>query len=259
MKATAKLWGNGAAWSGMAVVGQHTPGSVAGAPQHLDGPGPRGSRPSWVDASDRLVPPARADAGLGDGAELCGTVFPRRGRRASSPLPPRRRWWGVVMPVTNVGPMRFSVCLSCRCCSFLGVGYAGGFPQGSAVTGVLVAGGWWYRFTGPHKPGAPPTEGAPGNTGVSPEAIRPLQGQCRASRSRRRLPPRTRRPAAEKIRSRRRLGSQRRAGWSAKASIWAQAVRSAASVTSSSQTWLAAALCRGRLRRPMSLAQRMRS
>jgi hypothetical protein len=72
------------------------------------------------------------------------------------------------------------------------------------------------------------------------------------SRSRRRLPPLTRRPAVEKTLSRRRLGSQRRAGWSCRARSWVQAVRSWARATSSSQSWFWAVPWSGRLRSPVS-------
>ena len=83
-----------------------------------------------------------------------------------------------------------------------------------------------------------------------------VQGQRSASRSRRRRPPRTSRPATAKIRSRSRLGSQRRAG-PARASICVQASRSQASATISHQSWFCANPFSGRLRRPVSLAQRI--
>lgn len=54
------------------------------------------------------------------------------------------------------------------------------------------------------------------------------------------------------------LGSQRRAG-TVSASIGIQASRSSASWTISSQSWLLEVWCRGRLRRPVSRAARMRS
>ena len=82
----------------------------------------------------------------------------------------------------------------------------------------------------------------------------------RAARRRRSLrPPRTRRPATEKRRSRRRLGSQRRAGGRAGRASAVQAVSSQARATISHQIWFWAKPCSGRLRRPVSLAQRMRS
>ncbi len=67
------------------------------------------------------------------------------------------------------------------------------------------------------------------------------------------------RPAMFSSRRRRRLGSRVRAGVPVSARCWVQARRSPASATISSQSWLAAKPCRGRLRSPVSLAQRIRS
>jgi hypothetical protein len=63
----------------------------------------------------------------------------------------------------------------------------------------------------------------------------------------------------EKIRSRSRLGSHRRAGSVVKASSWVQAVMSPARATTACQIRFWSCPCGGRLRRPVSLAARMRS
>ena len=82
-------------------------------------------------------------------------------------------------------------------------------------------------------------------------------GQTADSRSLRRRLPRTSRPAAENSRRRSRRGSQRRAG-PVRASIAVQASRSLARATISHQIWFWAKPCSGRLRRPVSFAQRIR-
>jgi hypothetical protein len=82
------------------------------------------------------------------------------------------------------------------------------------------------------------------------------QGQRWARRSRRWRPPRTRRPATENRRSRRRLGSRRRAV-PVRASIWVQASSSQARAVISHHSWFWAKPLRGRLRSPVSLAQRI--
>jgi hypothetical protein len=83
-------------------------------------------------------------------------------------------------------------------------------------------------------------------------------GQRAASRSRSLRAPRTIRPAADSSRSRSRLGSQRRPG-PGSASIAIQASSSHASATISHQIWFWSYPCRGRHRRAVSLAQRIRS
>jgi hypothetical protein len=88
--------------------------------------------------------------------------------------------------------------------------------------------------------------------------ISPAQGHRSASRSRRRRPPRTSRPAAESRRRRSRLGSQRRAV-PVRASSWVQASSSQARETISHQSWFWAKPWRGRFRSPVSFAQRIRS
>lgn len=85
--------------------------------------------------------------------------------------------------------------------------------------------------------------------------VSPAQGKFAARRSRRRRPPRTIRPAQVKSRSRTRFGSQRRAV-PGKASICIQASSSHASATISHQIWLCEKPCSGRLRSPVSFAQR---
>ena len=67
-----------------------------------------------------------------------------------------------------------------------------------------------------------------------------------------------RRPATENRRSRSRFGSQRRA-WPARASSWVQASSSLARATISHHSWFWANPFSGRLRSPVSLAQRTRS
>jgi hypothetical protein len=86
--------------------------------------------------------------------------------------------------------------------------------------------------------------------------ISPAQGQCWSRRRRR--PPRTSRPAADSRRGRSRLGSQRRAV-PVRASSCVQAVRSQARAAISHHSWFLAKSLKGRFRRPVSLAQRIRS
>jgi len=84
------------------------------------------------------------------------------------------------------------------------------------------------------------------------------QGHRSARRSRRRRPPRARRPATESRRSRSRFGSRRRA-CPVRAMSWVQASSSQARATISHQAWFWAKPLSGRLRSPVSLAQRIRS
>ena len=76
--------------------------------------------------------------------------------------------------------------------------------------------------------------------------------------SRRRRPPRARRPATENRRSRSRFGSQRRAV-PVRASICVQASSSQARATISHQSWFWAKPFSGRFRSPVSFALRIRS
>jgi hypothetical protein len=84
------------------------------------------------------------------------------------------------------------------------------------------------------------------------------QGQRRSSRSWVRRPDRVRRPAMASSRRRSVLGSATRSGPD-NDSVWVEVSRSQARRTMASQTALDAAAWSGRLARPMSLTQRMRS
>ena len=86
---------------------------------------------------------------------------------------------------------------------------------------------------------------------VQPVSMSWFQGQSRGSRSLRRRPVRTMRPATARIRNRSRLGSHRRAGsvgW--KASVWVQASRSAARATTSSQSRFFVVVVEGQVPQP---------
>jgi hypothetical protein len=130
---------------------------------------------------------------------------------------------------------------------------------GDRVRGVIIAGcraGALLRVLGARAVlSAGVGEGAQRATAAVTVAA---QGQRRSSRSWVRRPDRVRRPAMASSRRRSVLGSATRSGPD-NDSVWVEVSRSQARRTMASQTALDAAAWSGRLARPMSLTQRMRS